>query len=589
MALPNFPDSPTIGQEITVGAATYQCVALTPKPQWRLVNQADKGLRLELANVNSSTQIAGVQAQELSKHYAQRKVFAPLLPTNTAAQNSAILQSKIDYANAQLDAGFNGGLVVCMPEGSFDFEGAQIKRGMAGVVGAGLTATVLNLVGANKKGLYCAASASGLAADQVDFGFFEGFTLQPKTPNVTAPVNQVMWDAIGFSRWRIEDVYFGWCGGAIGIRATGGVPASSGGPANWHNTFVNVYVQRAASWPTGGVGWLLGDTSLSFEQITTWAITGGRTSGGDGNGVGLNVQSCNTLVFYKHAIEGCDIVIGSHTGGRIAENVCFIPAYWEGTNTATIGIKASNTNLIGEFITGYTVNDTSGTLNRISPTNFQTRCGNSGSEDWTVNITNVVQRRPKFKGGSLSGVDLVSDSGTVSLLNSTSVGAAFDKFATYWGTSLNTRLFGFGDSGMTLLTDGVGSIGSAANRCSTVFAATGTINTSDERSKTQLLDIEDAEKAAALEIKSSIRKYKMLDAVELKGDGARVHFGVGAQTVKAIMESRGLDPTKYAFFCYDKWDDQVIEVDGVEVVTQKAGDRYGIRYDELAMFILAAI
>lgn len=50
MALPNFPDSPTIGQEITVGAATYQCVALTPKPQWRLVNQADKGLRSELGN-----------------------------------------------------------------------------------------------------------------------------------------------------------------------------------------------------------------------------------------------------------------------------------------------------------------------------------------------------------------------------------------------------------------------------------------------------------------------------------------------------------------------------------------------------------
>lgn len=64
MALPNFPDSPTIGQEITVGAATYQCVALTPKPQWRLVNQADKGLRLELANVNSSTPIAGVQAKK---------------------------------------------------------------------------------------------------------------------------------------------------------------------------------------------------------------------------------------------------------------------------------------------------------------------------------------------------------------------------------------------------------------------------------------------------------------------------------------------------------------------------------------------
>lgn len=434
------------------------------------VSVGDAALRNDLAATISTALVGGVEAGELGQNYLTRKVFAPLLTSNSASANSAILQSKIDYANEQLDAGFNGGLVVCMPEGSFDFEGVEIKRGMAGLAGAGITATVLNLVGDNKKGLYCKATETGLAADQVDFGFFSGFTLQPKTPNLTAPVNQVMWDAIGFSRWRIEDVYFGWCGGAIGIRATGGVAASDGGPANWHNTFINVYVQRAASWPAGGVGWLLGDTSVSLEQITTWAVTGGRTSGGDGLGVGLNAQSCNTLVFYKHAIEGCDIVIGDHAGGRIAENVCFIPAYFEGTNSVTIGAKASNTNFIGEFITGYTVNDTSGTLNRISPTNFQTRCGFAGTEDWVVNIVNAITRRPKFKGGSVSGFDLVADSGAVTILNTLSIGSAFDAFTVYLGGVSGDRVFGFGDAGLTLLTDGQGDIGSAANRCGNVYA-----------------------------------------------------------------------------------------------------------------------
>lgn len=75
MALPNFPDSPVIGQEITVGAATYQCVALTPKPQWRLANQADKGLRPDLADVNSNVQIAGVQAAVLARQFVNLRQF----------------------------------------------------------------------------------------------------------------------------------------------------------------------------------------------------------------------------------------------------------------------------------------------------------------------------------------------------------------------------------------------------------------------------------------------------------------------------------------------------------------------------------
>lgn len=557
------------------------------------VLSSDDGVSIAaLANPESTVSIAGVAANELAKDYKTRKVFAPLLASNTAAQNSAILQAKIDYANSLLDAGFYGGISIDLPQGQFNFAGVEIKRGLYGISGAGMTQTVLNLVGSNVTGFYCRASTSGLAADQVDFGFFSGFTIQPKTPNITAPVNQVMWDAIGFSRWRVEDVYFGWCGGAVGIRATNGAPAGSGGPANWHNTFINCYVNRAASWPAGGIGWLLGDTSLSKEQITTWAILGGRTSG-SGGGTGLNIQSCNTVSFYGHAIEGCSIEIGNHGGARIAENVCFIPAYFEGSNTCTIGTKASNTNFIGEFITGYTVNDTSGTLNRISPTNFQTRCGNSGTEDWIVNIVSAINRRPKFKGTAVSGVDLISNSGTVTLSNTWNVGANYDKASFYSGGTFGTKLVSFGDLGMEMLVDGAGNVGSAANRCNTVYAVTGAINTSDEREKTELLTISEAERLAAIEIRGAIRKFKFKDAVSAKGEKARIHFGVGAQTVKSIMEKHGLNAFDYGLLCYDEWEQSnrvVVDDSGNDVeVSSPAGNRYGIRYDELAMFILAAV
>jgi hypothetical protein len=124
--------------------------------------------------------------------------------------------------------------------------------------------------------------------------------------------------------------------------------------------------------------------------------------------------------------------------------------------------------------------------------------------------------------------------------------------------------------------------GIASSRWSEIFAGNGTINTSDEREKTNWESISEAEKSAALEIKSKIQKYKWIEAVNSKGDSARWHVGVGAQEVGRIMSSHGLNPDSFGFFCYDSWvgDDSL----GVE-----AGYRYGLRYDQLVMFILAAL
>ncbi|MGP5346097.1 tail fiber domain-containing protein [Psychrobacter celer] len=130
------------------------------------------------------------------------------------------------------------------------------------------------------------------------------------------------------------------------------------------------------------------------------------------------------------------------------------------------------------------------------------------------------------------------------------------------------------------LTDNAVNIGDPARRWKQIYAATGTISTSDERLKTKFDDLQAAEKRAALKIKESIGRYKFTDAVDNKGNKARYHFGVGAQTVGKILQDEGLNPEQYAFYCYDEWE----ATDDVE-----AGNRYGIRYDGLIMFILAAI
>lgn len=142
-------------------------------------------------------------------------------------------------------------------------------------------------------------------------------------------------------------------------------------------------------------------------------------------------------------------------------------------------------------------------------------------------------------------------------------------------------------------TDNATVLGYSSNRWSVVYAATGTISTSDETLKVKAQATnESAEREAANEIRKNIIRYKFTDAIELKGkESARTHFGVGAQTVGSILTKHGLKPEDYAFWCKDEWEEsseRSINPETLEeVVTVKpAGVRYGIRYDELIMFLM---
>ena len=129
------------------------------------------------------------------------------------------------------------------------------------------------------------------------------------------------------------------------------------------------------------------------------------------------------------------------------------------------------------------------------------------------------------------------------------------------------------------ITDNTYSFGLGGNRWSVIYAATGTINTSDENSKTDIRNISYAEKSVASAIKSQMKAFKFSDAVALKGSNARIHFGVIAQTVRDAFLAEGLDPTSYGVFCSDTWTDE----SGIEQT------RLGVRYDELFAFIISTL
>lgn len=141
-------------------------------------------------------------------------------------------------------------------------------------------------------------------------------------------------------------------------------------------------------------------------------------------------------------------------------------------------------------------------------------------------------------------------------------------------------------------TDNTQSLGAAGNRWSVVYAGTGTINTSDERDKTDIAPMSDVEHKVALKIKSLMRSFRFKDSVNSKGDSARIHFGVIAQEVQAAFESEGLDAFAYGVLCLDEWEDlpEITDEEGKIIQEARAaGNRYGVRYEELLCFIVGAM
>lgn len=162
--------------------------------------------------------------------------------------------------------------------------------------------------------------------------------------------------------------------------------------------------------------------------------------------------------------------------------------------------------------------------------------------------------------------------------------------------------------------DGGHAMGSAAFRISTVFAVNGQIQTSDEREKTWRGELTEAHIRAARRIIAEIGLFQWNEAVAEKGESeARLHFGPRAQAVARIMVGEGLEAPfedgsvphfRHAFLCYDRWDEvparpavEEARDDAGEIITPAqpavpavpAGDRFGLRVDQLTMFLLAAL
>ena len=143
------------------------------------------------------------------------------------------------------------------------------------------------------------------------------------------------------------------------------------------------------------------------------------------------------------------------------------------------------------------------------------------------------------------------------------------------------------------MTDNKYNLGWGSGRAMNIYAVNGTINTSDARMKNDVRAMSDPETEAAKAIAKEIGFWTWKEQADM--NDVREHCGLTVQRAMEIMESFGLEPFKYGFICYDKWDEQTVvseygpaNEDGSENPIYKtipAGDRYSFRLDELNMFI----
>jgi hypothetical protein len=161
-------------------------------------------------------------------------------------------------------------------------------------------------------------------------------------------------------------------------------------------------------------------------------------------------------------------------------------------------------------------------------------------------------------------------------------------------------------------------------RFNDAYITNGVTTGSDQTQKQDILEITTAEYNVAKACKGLLRSYRWIDAVEKKGDDARIHFGIMAQQLRDAFTAEGLDAGRYAMFMSNtEWElkTEVAAVEAVDEVTDENGNvtteavkakaahthtdnfqtlaeapegaiertQLGVRYTELLAFIIAAI
>lgn len=294
---------------------------------------------------------------------------------------------------------------------------------------------------------------------------------------------------------------------------------------------------------TAPVSFIADRTSSGANSVMEFRTTAGSVFVGNRDGASLAVAASSNLS------NAPWLTVAS--GGLTTSAVTTANAQVTGgsvTGLSTVGVSQ------GAAAAAITIDSNAGQFAGLS-----LRTGTSLR--WTLRKSNAAE------SGSATGSDFVlhrhDDSGTVA-------GAALQ-------ISRATGMSQF-DGIVAPLTDNARTLGTAGQRWSVVYAATGAINTSDARAKRDIGAVDDALIDAWGDV--GWRVFRFADAWQAKGEAARWHVGLIAQEVRETIDARLGEgaAVRLGLLCHDEWD---AEADGDGGVVRPAGDRWGLRYEEI--------
>ena len=112
--------------------------------------------------------------------------------------------------------------------------------------------------------------------------------------------------------------------------------------------------------------------------------------------------------------------------------------------------------------------------------------------------------------------------------------------------------------------------------------------TSDQRLKQQIAEIDDKLLDAWEDV--NLVQFKYNDAVDQKGDNARLHTGYVVQQIDKACKDHGVDISAYGLYCHEEYPEETEEVeveqkDGTKTKERKvirgASEHYSLRYTEV--------
>lgn len=287
---------------------------------------------------------------------------------------------------------------------------------------------------------------------------------------------------------------------------------------------------------SGVVSFIADRTSSGANSVMEYKTTAGSVFIGNKDGVSFGIGASNnlssstwlTVASSGLSAPGVSTANAQVTGGSV-------------TGLAALGVTQ------GAAAASVTIDSNAGQFAGVS-----LRSGTALR--WTMRKGNGAE------SGSAAGSDFVlhrhDDSGVA-------LGAALTIMR-----ASGTSLF---DGVVAPLTDNARTLGLAGQRWSVVYAATGTINTSDAAAKRDVGGIEEALIDAWGDV--GWRRYRFVDAYAAKGEAARWHVGLVAQEVRDAIDARlgAGAAVRLGLLCHDSWA-------GDEAVPP--GERWGLRYEE---------